>query len=108
LAVRAVGRQQFGYSRAMSKPRRVYNCEACGSRQPKWQGQCPDCGAWNSLVETRPVSERARTAHYAGESELTRLDRLEAAGTERIGSGLDELDRVLGGGLVPGSVVLIG
>ena len=93
---------------AMSKARRVYTCDACGAQHPKWQGQCPDCGAWNALTETRALGERARTAHYAGESELERLDRLDAAQVERIGSGLGELDRVLGGGLVPGSVVLIG
>ena len=91
-----------------AKARSVYACEACGARQPKWQGQCPDCGAWNSLAEARPTAERAQRAQYAGHVELSRLDRLEVGSVERLHSGLGELDRVLGGGLVPGSVVLIG
>ncbi|MBN1238195.1 MAG: DNA repair protein RadA [Gammaproteobacteria bacterium] len=92
----------------MAKAKAIFTCEACGAQQPKWQGQCPDCGAWNTLVEARPVAERARRVHYAGQVELARLDRLEVGGVERLGTGLGELDRVLGGGLVPGSVVLIG
>ncbi|HEX7081876.1 MAG TPA: DNA repair protein RadA [Gammaproteobacteria bacterium] len=90
-----------------TKTRSSYVCEQCGSRQPKWQGQCPDCNAWNTLVES-PAGERAQRAQYAGRVELARLDALEPGGVERLSSGLGELDRVLGGGLVPGSVVLIG
>ena len=89
----------------------MYVCDGCGGRQPKWQGQCPDCGAWNTLVESVEAparAERAERAHYAGAAALTRLDRLDAGRLERLSSGLGELDRVLGGGLVPGSVVLIG
>ncbi len=93
----------------MAKAKSVYVCDECGSRQPKWQGQCPDCGAWNTLAETiETAAPRAARAQYAGAIELTRLDRVDVERTERIGSGLGELDRVLGGGLVPGSVVLIG
>ncbi len=92
----------------MAKPKAVYVCESCGVRQPKWQGQCPDCGAWNTLVESAPARERTREAHYAGKAELARLDRLDAGGVSRVATGFGELDRVLGGGLVPGSVVLIG
>jgi len=95
----------------MAKARSAYVCEACGARQPKWQGQCPDCGAWNTLLETAAPERRggrAERAQYAGRVELARLDTLEAARVERLESGLGELDRVLGGGLVPGSVVLLG
>lgn len=93
----------------MAKAKAIFTCEACGAQQPKWQGQCPECGAWNTLVEARSQpADRARRVHYAGQVELSRLDRLEVGGVERLGSGLGELDRVLGGGLVPGSVVLIG
>ena len=91
--------------RAMAKPRTTYECNACGATHPKWQGQCPDCGAWNSLTEQ---SGRARVAHYAGASQIERLDVLDVADSERLPTGLTEFDRVLGGGLVPGSVVLIG
>lgn len=93
----------------MAKSKPVYCCDACGARHPKWQGQCPDCGAWNTLNETRAAPDRrARQAQYSGRIELTRLDSVEAGAVQRIESGLGELDRVLGGGLVPGSVVLIG
>ncbi len=92
----------------MAKSKPVYCCDACGARHPKWQGQCPDCGAWNTLNETRALPDRARQAQYSGRVELTRLDRVETGSVARIESGLGELDRVLGGGLVPGSVVLIG
>jgi DNA repair protein RadA/Sms len=94
----------------MAKTKRIYTCDACGAQHLKWQGQCPDCGAWNALSETRETgpARRARTAHYAGGAELTQLNRLNVAKVERASCGLAELDRVLGGGLVPGSVVLIG
>src|SRR5690606_13669028 len=93
------------------KGKSFHVCEACGARQPKWQGQCPDCGAWNSIVESAAPDRRAaraERAQYSGRVELARLNTLEAARIERLESGLGELDRVLGGGLVPGSVVLIG
>jgi DNA repair protein RadA/Sms len=97
------------------KTRAAYVCNACGAAQPKWSGQCPDCGAWNSLEEvTRPL----RTGHregprggYAGPQETGRSELLADIRPEertRIGTGIGELDRVLGGGLVAGSVVLIG
>ena len=92
----------------MAKPKHVYTCDQCGSQQPKWQGQCPDCGAWNTLLETVTRSERAARAQYTGQVELTRLDRVDVSHVTRLGTGLGEFDRVLGGGLVPGSVVLIG
>jgi DNA repair protein RadA/Sms len=91
-----------------ARAKSIYSCEACGSQQAKWQGQCPDCGAWNSLVEARQQQERAQRVHYAGQVELARLDRLAVGGVSRFESGFTELDRVLGGGLVPGSVVMIG
>ncbi|MEN9460096.1 MAG: hypothetical protein RIS84_116, partial [Pseudomonadota bacterium] len=82
---------------------------------PKWMGQCPDCGEWNSLVEglAEPPSSTARNAarftNYAGaQAGVCLLDSVEAREESRSLSGLSELDRVLGGGLVSGSVVLIG
>jgi DNA repair protein RadA/Sms len=91
--------------RAMAKPRTIYSCGQCGAQHLKWQGQCPDCGAWNSLAEQ---TARSRDAHYAGESKIERLDSVDVEQSGRMPSGLREFDRVLGGGLVPGSVVLIG
>jgi DNA repair protein RadA/Sms len=92
----------------------VYVCGACGSRQPKWAGQCPDCGAWNTLEETLDEPSPSRPPRFAGFSgdaagaQVQRLGTVEAAAEHKVGSGIGELDRVLGGGLVRGSVVLIG
>ncbi len=92
----------------------VYVCSACGARQPKWAGQCPDCLAWNSLQEAvdEPAPVRhARFGGYAGEAGIAAVQRLgavEASAEPKQPSGIGELDRVLGGGLVRGSVVLIG
>jgi DNA repair protein RadA/Sms len=91
----------------------VYSCSACGTSFPKWSGQCPDCGAWNSLEEALAVPEPTggRFAGYAGDAGQTRvlaLSEVESAEQAKSPSGSGELDRVLGGGLVSGSVVLIG
>jgi len=93
----------------MTKTKRIYICDGCGAQHLKWQGQCPDCGAWNALSETRDISGRKRLPSViASDSHMKRLDQVDVTDVERMGSGLAELDRVLGGGLVPGSVVLIG
>jgi DNA repair protein RadA/Sms len=90
----------------------VYACTACGGQSSKWVGQCPDCGAWNTLQESvaPPPAATGRFGSYAGATEaVVRTLASITAGTEtRLATGLDELDRVLGGGLVAGSVVLIG
>jgi DNA repair protein RadA/Sms len=92
----------------MAKARAIYTCGNCGGQQPKWQGQCPDCGAWNTLTESVAVPKRAERAQYTGQIEFTRLDRVDIGTVQRLTTGLGEFDRVLGGGLVPGGVVLIG
>src|SRR6476646_9645314 len=92
----------------MPRPKVVFVCDSCGGQQPKWQGQCPDCGAWNTLTESVVVPRRAERAQHSSQAELTRLDRVDVGTVERLTTGLSELDRVLGGGLVPGGVVLIG
>lgn len=99
----------------MSKLKSVYRCDACGAESPKWAGQCPDCGEWNTLVEGAAAAvakgRGARLAGYAGAAGGSQVKRLAEVAPDRelrVGSGLDELDRVLGGGLVLGSVVLIG
>jgi DNA repair protein RadA/Sms len=99
---------------AKSKVKTAYVCQECGAEHAKWQGQCHTCGAWNSLsqVNISPIagSAGARNAlGFAGATaEIKKLAEVEALQTPRIGSGFAELDRVLGGGFVPGSVVLIG
>ena len=91
--------------------RSVYVCSACGAQQPKWAGQCPDCQAWNTLQET-VASDTRRSARFAGYAgEVARVQSLAEVSPEaeaRLSTGSGELDRVLGGGLVAGSVVLIG
>ena len=99
---------------ARSKVKTAYVCQECGAEHAKWQGQCNSCDAWNSLsqVNISPIVGGA-AAHnalgFAGATaEIKKLAEVEALETSRIGSGFAELDRVLGGGFVPGSVVLIG
>jgi len=98
----------------VAKQKTAYVCNDCGSDYTKWQGQCSDCGAWNSLAELRlgptPSNRSAKFDGYAGsaESELKTLSDIDLADVPRFSSGTSEFDRVLGGGLVPGSVVLIG
>ena len=95
----------------MAKAKSVYSCTECGGQVLKWQGQCPHCQAWNTLVETINETVSAGSNRYgrvveAGKSQ--RLSEIEAREESRIPSGLEEFDRVLGGGLVPGGVVLLG
>ncbi len=94
--------------------KRLYTCSECGGQCPKWSGQCPDCKAWNSLEETVAVPRSgpgSRFAGYTGSAAQAQIRTLASVepGTERkTSTGTGELDRVLGGGLVAGSVVLIG
>ncbi|HXL15470.1 MAG TPA: DNA repair protein RadA [Methylomirabilota bacterium] len=92
--------------------RSVFLCSSCGNESPKWFGRCPHCNEWNTAVEeTARAAVAAKHRSYGGAgaaSAPTRLREIEAAGEERRRSRIGELDRVLGGGLVPGSLVLIG
>lgn len=96
----------------MSKLKTHYECSECGGTSPKWQGQCPHCNAWNTLTETIAVKETAskhnRYQALAPSSEVVKLSSVEAVQTPRLMTGIGELDRVLGGGLVAGGVVLLG
>ena len=93
----------------MAKAKTIYACTECGGESPKWQGQCPHCGAWNTLVEG--VSESAPKHRFSGVAKSSQLKRLADVSTRearRMATGIGELDRVLGGGFVAGQVVLIG
>lgn len=95
----------------MAKNKSAFLCEQCGSILSKWAGQCPECQAWNSVIETLPVTPRAnRFAGYSGrvENRVKSLVDVGESTTKRIQTGMGELDRVLGGGIVPGSVLLLG
>ncbi|MDN5861993.1 MAG: AAA family ATPase, partial [Salinisphaera sp.] len=90
----------------MAQAKSVFVCEQCGATQPKWAGRCPDCGAWNSFAETVAAGKGASAR--GGGVQVQKLGSVAMARIPRVETGLVELDRVLGGGLVPGSVVLIG
>jgi DNA repair protein RadA/Sms len=88
--------------------RSVFTCSSCGSQSPKWHGRCPGCGDWNTLVEEKPAPGRRTAARSAPRTAPIRLADVKAPAMARFSTGIGELDRVLGGGLVPGSLVLLG
>jgi len=91
--------------------RTVFACQSCGYRAAKWMGRCPDCGAWDSLVEEIQRDRRSRLQAGAGADSASApipIDSVALEDEERIGTGIEEFDRVLGGGIVPGTLVLIG
>ena len=94
----------------MAKAKSIYACTECGASSPKWQGQCPGCGLWNTLVETIAETQASgnRYAAVGGASKLQQLSDIRPREEPRTPTGLEEFDRVLGGGLVAGGVVLIG
>ena len=96
----------------MAKDKTVYVCSQCGAESPKWIGKCPACGAWNTYVE-QIIRKQPTTRQYAGGIEREKnkpqtLDKIVGGDETRISMHDDELNRVLGGGLVPGSLVLLG
>ncbi|MFY8118599.1 MAG: DNA repair protein RadA, partial [Roseateles sp.] len=96
----------------MAKEKTVFSCSECGATSPKWLGKCPGCGAWNTLIEgpaeTGSSSGKNRYQALAKSQPVATLSAIEARDFERTATGLEELDRVLGGGIVAGGVVLIG
>ena len=100
----------------MAKAKTIYSCTECGASAPKWQGQCPGCGQWNTLVETVAEQTVAGAGNrysslagtLSGAARLQKLGEIDPTEEPRQPTGIDEFDRVLGGGLVAGGVVLIG
>ena len=92
----------------MAKTKTLYVCQACGGSSPKWQGQCPACDAWNTLEESLAETANHRFQGLAKSIPPQRLVSIEAQDSPRLPTGIVELDRVLGGGLVAGGVVLLG
>jgi DNA repair protein RadA/Sms len=95
----------------MAKAKSVFSCTECGASSPKWQGQCAGCGQWNTLVEAIADTIPSGTNRYAGlagSGQLQDLSTIRPREEPRQATGIEEFDRVLGGGLVPGGVVLIG
>jgi len=93
------------------KERSVFVCQSCGAEAPRWEGRCPQCAEWNTLIEQKSQSQAADTHRFAalaGASPVQNLGKIQAKEIQRRSSGLGELDRALGGGMVAGGVVLIG
>src|SRR6187549_430005 len=91
----------------MAKPAIVFVCADCGAETLKWQGQCPQCSHWNTL-EQRTVARRAAGPGAAAAAAPSALTILSTDDVTRLLTGMDELDRVFGGGIIPGSVTLLG
>jgi DNA repair protein RadA/Sms len=91
------------------RPATIFSCGTCGATSPKWHGRCPGCGEWNTIAEEpRAAPARGRPRQAGRALRPVPLGQVEAPAVERLRTGIGELDRVLGGGLVPGSLVLIG
>ncbi|MCG8641172.1 MAG: DNA repair protein RadA [Desulfobacterales bacterium] len=90
------------------KDQTIFRCQACGAHTPKWMGRCPECGGWDTLSEEQVLTgvAKKRTASFLPEP--VRIDSVSAEETDRIQTGISEFDRVLGGGIVDGSLILIG
>ncbi len=104
------------HHRTMAKDKTLFTCTDCATTSPRWLGKCPGCGAWNTLIETVPEGpgagkNRLSAPQYAGLAQaqaVAPLSAIEATEVVRTATGVEELDRVLGGGIVEGGVVLIG
>ncbi len=101
-----------GLNSTMARNKTEYVCQSCGHRAPKWLGKCPECGGWNSFAEeavrsSAPASKKSRPRALSPAGVLSITD-VTPSSANRISSGIGELDRVLGGGLVPGSLILLG
>ena len=99
----------------MKPPKVVFVCQECGAQSPKWMGKCVECGAWNSFVEERAATDAApgaaatnRYTQFSTSTAAKLYAEVETTNAERLSSGIGEFDRVLGGGVVPGSLVLLG
>ncbi|HTL30885.1 MAG TPA: DNA repair protein RadA, partial [Tepidisphaeraceae bacterium] len=101
---------------AKTKSKTQFLCNSCGSVHPKWMGKCPDCGTWDSLEEFKAPTPDARkfvggsnaTGTLVGGAEPMSILEIDSADAPRTPTGIGEFDRILGGGIVPGSAVLVG
>jgi len=94
--------------KAAPRKKTAFFCTNCGSMHPRWQGQCRECGAWNTLHEEAIVAPSPSRRHQAKTVEARRIPEISVENCRRIASGIEEFDRVLGGGAVPGSALLVG
>ena len=92
----------------MAKSKSIYSCTECGGQTLKWQGQCPYCQLWNTLVETVAEKSSTRFTHTNKISKVENLEKIKIGEEPRYLTGITEFDRVLGGGLVHGGIILLG
>ena len=86
----------------------VYFCQNCGHEESKWLGQCPACREWNTFVEEKVTPAAAKAVKERKDAQVVTLSSIETDEDDRMNTGIEELDRVLGGGIVKGSLVLVG
>jgi len=91
----------------MKKTKEIYLCDSCGNEFPVWSGKCPACGEWNTLKEFKTQSSKSKSSRDSA-FEVKKIGEIETKDSGRISSNISELDRVLGGGIVPGSIILLG
>lgn len=92
----------------MARKKTIFSCQQCGFQSPKWLGRCPDCGQWNTLVEELPVAAETHSRALPEPGKPLPLSEVAGCEEDRLSCGLIELDRTLGGGVVPGSLILVG
>lgn len=93
----------------MAKNKTVFVCSECGNESPKWLGKCPACNSWNTFYEEKIIKDKSTSERISVNSEVIKLKDVEVSESKaRVKTGFEELDRVLGGGLVPGSLILLG
>ncbi len=93
----------------MKKDKTKFVCASCGYESIRWLGKCPECESWNSFSEELVVKEEAKGKRpFSGSLNISKLEKIESSSIARFSSGIGELDRTLGGGFVPGSVILLG
>jgi len=93
----------------MAKVKSIFYCQNCGNSSPKWMGKCNSCGEWNSYVEEKTTGKKQKSStDFLEKAEIVKLDDVKVADFPRFPTASQEFDRVIGGGIVPGSVILIG
>lgn len=92
----------------MARVKTVFACQNCGYQSPKWHGRCPECQQWNTLVEEQPVAASTHSRALTEPGRPIQLNAIDCKAEDRLRTGLGELDRTLGGGVVPGSLILVG
>jgi DNA repair protein RadA/Sms len=92
----------------VARKKTVFTCQHCGFQTPKWLGKCPDCNQWNSLVEEQTIEQSGHSRALAEPGKTLKLSEVTIREEDRLSCGISEFDRTLGGGLVPGSLILVG